>query len=233
MSLRTTLDALAAHLEQAPTSPFSNTCKVPRADLMALIEQARGQLPVELGEARGVLSRRDELLDEAQREAQAVRAEAERMSAALVDGAQSEAEGIVDDAQRMAEELIASSRIVARAQGRASEILAAARAEAARLLREADEYCDRKLGDLEGELDATIGQVRRGRGLLRERSSLDRQPELAREPVAFEPPSAEDVFDGAAHDAPAEDAEAAGTAPPAQRRVLDLTELEEAADPQR
>ena len=51
LSLRTTLDALAAHLEQAPSSPWSATCKVPRTDMLALVEQAKGQLPVELGEA--------------------------------------------------------------------------------------------------------------------------------------------------------------------------------------
>jgi len=196
MGLARTLDVIAGKLENASSLPLSGgSCLVNRAELLALVERARGELPAELEESRALLGRRDELLDDAEREA-----------LRLVDGA-----------RRQAGNLVGTHAIVTVAQRRAEQILDAARAEAARLLRDADEYCDRRLADLEEDLDATLGQVRRGRVRLRERSAMDREaPE----------PHAEDHSDDRTEAAEAGEPEA--PQPPAQRVVLDVAGLERA-----
>lgn len=141
-------------------------------------------MPAEVDEADGVLAHRDELLDDAQRDALA----------------------LVDNARQQAGRLVASHAIVTVAQRRADQILDAARTEAARLLRQADDYCDRRLADLETDLDAALGQVRRGRKRLAERSG---------EIVAPEPEP----------DLPVDGEVPAGT-PPAPRTTIDVTALE-------
>ena len=152
MALARTLDVIAGKLETASSLMLSGgTCLVNRAELLALVERARAELPAELEESRALLTRRDELLDDAEREA-----------LQLVDGA-----------RRQAGNLVGTHAIVTVAQRRAEQLLDAARAEAARLLREADEYCERRLGVLEHHLNKSLAQIRNGRDRLRERSELE------------------------------------------------------------
>jgi cell division septum initiation protein DivIVA len=155
MSLRGTLDAIAATLEQATSVPLSASCVLNRAGLLALVEQARGELPQEIVQASGVLAEREEV---------------------LADAAQ-QAEQVLAAAQLRARELVEQDPVVQRARHRAEQILDAAGIEAQRLLRGADDYCDRRLAELELDLDRVAAQVRRGRDGLRERREDPRQPE--------------------------------------------------------
>lgn len=138
---------MAAALQRATSVPMSASCVVNRAELLALVEQARAELPPEVEEAGTVLARHDEILDEA-------RAEAER---------------IVADARVRADSLVEEQAVVVRARLRAADVVQAASVEATRLMRDADDYCDRRLAALEIELERALGQVRRGRQRLVER----------------------------------------------------------------
>ena len=158
MTLRRTLDQLTARIERASSVPLSASCLVNRAELLSLVERARAEMSDEVGEASHVIAHRDDLLD----------------------GAQREALELVEGARRQAGELVAGHVIVSGAQARADQILDAARAEAARLLRDADEYCDHKLARFEDDLWGALGQVRRGRHRLQDRSGLERSPEAPR-----------------------------------------------------
>ena len=150
MTLHATLDTLATTLERATSVPLSASCLVHRGELLALVEQARQELPDELDEATALLADREVLLDQADRHARTLLERARRESEVLVD----------------------QDTVVTAARERAEEILDAARIEAARLLRDADDYCDRRLAAFEQDLTRTLGQVRRGRDRLRERSDL-------------------------------------------------------------
>jgi hypothetical protein len=158
VTLRRTLDLLAARIERASSVPLSASCLVNRAELLSLVERARAELSDEVGEASHVIAHRDDLLD----------------------GAQREALELVEGARRQAGELVSGHVIVSQAQARVDQMLDAARAEAARLLRDADEYCDRKLARFEDDLWGALGQVRRGRHRLQDRSGLERSPEAPR-----------------------------------------------------
>jgi hypothetical protein len=164
VTLRRTLDLLATRIERASSVPLSASCLVNRAELLSLVERARAELSDEVGEASHVIAHRDDLLD----------------------GAQREALELVEGARRQAGELVAGHVIVSDAQARADQILDAARAEAARLLRDADEYCDHKLARFEDDLWGALGQVRRGRHRLQDRSGLERSPEAPRKTDAVD-----------------------------------------------
>lgn len=169
MTLRRTLDLLSTRIERASSVPLSASCLVNRAELLSLVERARAELSDEVGEASHVIAHRDDLLDVAQREAN----------------------DLLDGARRQAGELVNGHAIVSGAQARADQILDAARAEAARLLQDADEYCDRKLARFEDDLWGVLGQVRRGRHRLQDRSGLERSPDAPRREDAtdlFRPP---------------------------------------------
>ncbi|GAB3253308.1 hypothetical protein GCM10027456_28510 [Kineosporia babensis] len=146
-------------MERASSVPLSASCMVNRAEMLALVERARAELPVELDQAAELLVAHQE----------------------VISRAESEAEQLLAQAQADAERLIMESALVASARARSDQILDAARAEAARLLRECDLYTDNRLAALQADLARTLGQVQRGRDRLRERSELDYLDPLADE----------------------------------------------------
>lgn len=148
MSADGVLDRLAQVLRSAPAVPLSASCVVHRAEMLALIEEARADLPAELDEAHQLLRRREEVLQEAR----------------------VEAEALLTAARRRAESLVASDAVITRAQARAHEMLTSAAREAAATQRQADDWCDRSLAGVEAELTRLLGQVHRGRAVLSDRS---------------------------------------------------------------
>lgn len=148
---------MGAMVERASSVPLSASCMVNRAEMLALVERARAELPVELDQAAELLVAHQE----------------------VISRAEAEAEELLAQAQADAEQMITESAVVGGARARSEQILDAARAEAARLLRECDLYCDNRLAALEDDLSRTLGQVRRGRTRLRDRSELDLLDPLA------------------------------------------------------
>jgi hypothetical protein len=211
VTLRRTLDLLASRIERASSVPLSASCLVNRAELLSLVERARAELSDEVGEASHVIAHRDDLLD----------------------GAQREAVELVEGARRQAGELVAGHVIVSGAQARADQILDAARAEAARLLRDADEYCDNKLARFEDDLWGALGQVRRGRHRLQDRSGLERSPEMPRKQDAVDLYAEPDPY-GMPPGDPEEPGAAGPRQPPAWdavgHRVVDVATAERQED---
>jgi len=146
-SLIGVLDALEQALTTARPMPMSSSVLVSRAELLALVQQARESMPTEIGDAERVLAEADAARERA-------RQEGERIEAA---------------ARRRAEELVGEQSVVAQAEQRAAEIVAAAQAKAADLRREADDYCDRRLADFEIDLGKVLAQVQAGRAKLAQR----------------------------------------------------------------
>ena len=146
-SLIGVLDALEQALTTARPMPMSSSVLVSRAELLALVQQARESMPAEIGDAERVLAEADAARESA-------RQEGERFEAA---------------ARRRAAELVGEQSVVAQAEQRAAEIVAAAEQKAAELRREADDYCDRRLADFEIDLGKVLAQVQAGRAKLAQR----------------------------------------------------------------
>ena len=170
------LQALEQAVVQARAMPMSSSVLVNRAEVLDLLDQAYAVLPAQLSQADEVLAGADQ-----------VRADADGALAA----AQEQAEQVIAAARVRAEELVSSDQVVVAARLRAERIVAdgertadtlrreaeesaeAVRQEARRtaesLRHDADQYCDRRLAQLETDLDTVLVQVRAGRAKLAER----------------------------------------------------------------
>ena len=138
------LEALEAAVTGARAMPMSSSVLVNRAELLDLVEQAHAILPTQLSQADEVLAGADEVLDQANRQA----------------------ESIIAAARARAAELVSAEQVVVAARVRADEIVAAAEATAAGLRQDADDYCDRQLADFEIDLGKVLAQVQAGRAKL-------------------------------------------------------------------
>lgn len=141
MDVQKKLDEIVAAVGGARTMPMSASCVINRAELLARLEEVREALPGSLAQARELIGGREQMVEEARREA----------------------ERIIGSAHAQRSSLISDTEIARRSQGEADRILAEARREAAEIRAEADDYVDSKLANFEVVLSKTIGSVDRGR----------------------------------------------------------------------
>src|SRR3954469_20066318 len=87
------LDALVTVVEEARGLPMTSNCVVPRGDVLELLDDVREELPGELDDAQDVLDRRDEIVGDAEQEAEQARSTALAGAEQMVGGARAEAEG--------------------------------------------------------------------------------------------------------------------------------------------
>lgn len=142
--LQGVLDAIEQAVTVARAMPMSSSVLVSRAELLALVEQAREVLPTQL-------TRADEVLAEVDEARAAARVEADEVLAT---------------ARAQAAELVSQEAVVVAAQERAALIVAEAERTADGLRRDADDYCDRRLADFEIDLGKVLSQVQAGRAKL-------------------------------------------------------------------
>ena len=150
---------IAARLQQieelvrtAKSMPLSSSVLLNQQEVLEILEAAQGELPEEIKRARWVVKDREELLAKARR-----------------DG-----EAIVHQAQEERVRLLSREQVVKSAQAESERLLEEAREMARQIRLEAEDYVDAKLAQFEivlertlGELQKSIGQVRRGRDKLR------------------------------------------------------------------
>ncbi|RKT07132.1 hypothetical protein BX286_5187 [Streptomyces sp. 3211.6] len=141
MDVQKKLDEIVAAVGGARSMPMSASCVVNRAELLAQLEEVRQALPGSLAQARELIGGRDQMVEEARREA----------------------DRIIASAHAQRGSLISDTEIARRSQDEADRILADARREAAEIRAEADDYVDSKLANFEVVLSKTIGAVDRGR----------------------------------------------------------------------
>ena len=120
-------------------------CMVPRESTLSLLDDIRAQLPVELTEAKRLLSARDEFIANAKREAESIRRAAEEQARRLVD----------------------EQEVVVAARSRANEMLAMADGKSKELMRVANEYVDDALRRTEEAISAAMSEVKNSRGRFR------------------------------------------------------------------
>ncbi len=138
------LTELREMVDTASTYPLSSSPRVNRDEVLALIDEALGALPLELREARWVLNESEE----------------------VVDRGRKESDEIIASAQRRAASLVANKEVVRQAERRADQIVTEADDWARHRRHEADDYVDQKLAAFEIVLERTMTAVRRGRDKL-------------------------------------------------------------------
>ena len=133
------LEMLFDMIDEAKNATFSSgKCVIDRDKALDLIEDAKKQLPVDLAEARKILSARNEYLAAAKREADDIRKRAELEAGQLVSEAQ----------------------IMSQARQKAREIVAHAEEVAKKTCREANEYCVDLLHRTEDALATAHAEMR-------------------------------------------------------------------------
>jgi cell division septum initiation protein DivIVA len=179
------LDDLVDLVEGARGVPLSDSCVVNRTIALDLLEAVRALMPASLRDAATILADRDDVLEDAAREAEsrvataqdeadAILSRAENEAAALLSQTQVEVEQMqaqgqsdatrtVDRARAEAERLVASDTVRLEAERQAKALTQNAEADAARVRAEADIYVDKRLANLEETLRAALDQIGRGR----------------------------------------------------------------------
>lgn len=179
------LDDLVDLIEGARGVPLSDSCVVNRTITLELLEAVRALMPASLRDAATILADRDDVLEDAAREAEsrvataqdeadATLSRAENEAAALLSQAQadvdqmlaqgqSDAARTVDRARAEAERLVAADTVRLEAERQAKALRTQADNDSARVRAEADIYVDKRLANLEDTLRAALDQIGRGR----------------------------------------------------------------------
>ncbi|OKK20424.1 cell division initiation protein [Streptomyces sp. CB00455] len=141
MDVQKKLDEIVAAVGGARSMPMSASCVINRAELLARLEEVRKALPGSLAQAQELLGGREQMVEEARREA----------------------ERIIESAHSRRGSLVSDTEVARRSRAEADRILEEARREAEEIRAEADDYVDSKLANFEVVLTKTIGSVDRGR----------------------------------------------------------------------
>ncbi|MDH6578919.1 cell division initiation protein [Kitasatospora sp. MAP5-34] len=166
MDVQNRLDAIVAAVENARSMPMSASCVVNRAELVGLLQDLRSALPAELAHAQSVMADHEQVVADAQAQAEQI-----------IQGAHSERGSLISDTE-----------VVRRAQAEADRILGETRTEVQTKLAEADDYVDSKLANFEVVLTKTLGAVGRGRQKLRgEASVFEQDGDFAEDGEEFRP----------------------------------------------
>ena len=120
-------------------------CMINRESVLSLLDEIKAQLPIELAEAKRLISARDEFVGNAKREAEAIRKAAE------------------DQARRLVEE----QEITRIAKAHANEIITNSETKSKELVRAANEYVDDALRRTEEAVAAALSEVKQSRSRFR------------------------------------------------------------------
>jgi cell division septum initiation protein DivIVA len=130
--------------------PLGNEkCIIERDSVLNILDEIKAQLPMELAEAKRLVSARDEFIANAKREADAIRKTAEDHARQLVD----------------------QQEIVRVAKARSNELITSAENKSKELRRAANEYVDDALRRTEEAVTAALSEVRQSRQRFRSAAS--------------------------------------------------------------
>ena len=144
MDFTALIDKLEELVGSARHLPMSNSIVINEHALYEVVDEMRHALPDELKQARWIVKERQEIVDEAEREAG----------------------GIIEDAKQKAESLVSDQEVVRLAEEKANEIIEAARAREREIRLGAEDYADEMLANLEVNLGKLLTAVQRGRDRL-------------------------------------------------------------------
>ena len=140
MDIMYLVDRLEALVNGSRRVPLSSRIMLEEEDLLAIVEQMRQTIPNEVKQARRVLQDREQILKQAQ----------------------SEAEKIVTMARERAEYMINQEGILTVAKERGEQMLSDAQRDAQTTRSEIEQYAVDVLGHLEQQLEQQLHQVRNG-----------------------------------------------------------------------
>ncbi len=135
------LDRIEDFIVSSKHVPFSSSVMVNETELFELLDELRSALPEELKQARWMVKEKQELMEEARKEAERIR----------------------EEAQQERQQLIAETEIIKQATADAERIVEEANARARQIRLEAEDYADERLANLEVTCYKLIEVIKRAR----------------------------------------------------------------------
>ncbi|MBR5491418.1 MAG: hypothetical protein IKV79_09130 [Oscillospiraceae bacterium] len=140
------LEMLYTMVSEAWGVPLGNDkCIIERDKFLNIVDEIKAQLPVEVAEAKRLVTARDEFIGSAKREAESIRRSAEERARELID----------------------EQEIVKAAALRSNELLANAENRTRELYKVANNYVDDALRRTEDAISAALNEVRNSRNEFR------------------------------------------------------------------
>jgi len=144
MDILALIDRIEELVDSGRNMPFSGSKIVDPEKVYELIDEIRAQFPDELKQARWIVKERQEMLEEAEKEANRV----------------------LEEAKSRAESIASEQEIVKLAEQQRADILDDARAREREIRLGAEDYADEMLANLEVNLGKLLTAVQRGRDRL-------------------------------------------------------------------
>ncbi|MDR1774868.1 MAG: ATPase [Actinomycetes bacterium] len=144
MDIEQLVNRIEEVIDSSKAVPFGNNKIIDPDSIYDIIDEIRNQYPEDLKQARWIVKQRQEMTEEAEREANR----------------------ILVEAQERAQQLVEDTEIVREAKRRAEEIIDKASAKDREIRIGADEYADIMLANLEVNLGKLLTSVQRGRDRL-------------------------------------------------------------------
>jgi cell division septum initiation protein DivIVA len=147
LDILTLIDRMEEILDHGRNVPMTQQRMVDVDKLYELIDEIRANYPDELKQARWIVKERQEMLEEAEKEANRV----------------------LEEARERAHAIAAEQEIVKLAEQQAADIMDDARAREREIRLGAEDYADEMLANLEANLGKLLTAVQRGRDRLQGR----------------------------------------------------------------
>jgi cell division septum initiation protein DivIVA len=144
MDIMALIDRIEEIVDNARGVPFSSNKMVDPDKVYEIVDEIRAQYPDELKQARWIVKERQEMLEEAEKEANR----------------------ILEEARDRADAMAAEQEVVRRANEQAAGILDDARQQEREIRLGAEDYADEMLANLEVNLGKLLTAVQRGRDRL-------------------------------------------------------------------
>jgi F0F1-type ATP synthase membrane subunit b/b' len=144
MDILALIDRLEELVDNGRNVPLTASRMVDSEKIYEIIDEIRAQFPDELKQARWIVKERQEMLEEAEREANR----------------------ILEEARETASQVASEQEIVKLAEQQAAEILDDARNREREVRLGAEDYADEMLANLEANLGKLLTAVQRGRDRL-------------------------------------------------------------------
>lgn len=135
------LQAAIDLVKAARPMPLSSSVVITKEEVLHLLEGVQNSMPAEIREARWLLKERDEYLEQAR----------------------AEADAIIREASSKAEQLVQRTEVTRASEERARRVVADAQASARKLQHEVEDFCDQRLAQFESLIQKTGALVVKGR----------------------------------------------------------------------
>ena len=144
MDIMALIDRIEESLDNARTMPLTKSRLLDVEKVYEIIDEIRASFPDELKQARWIVKERQEMLEEAEKEANR----------------------ILEDARDRADAMASEQEVVKRANEQAASMIDSARQQEREIRLGAEDYADEMLANLEVNLGKLLTAVQRGRDRL-------------------------------------------------------------------